>query len=110
MFDAKDEEFNPAGKAGVYGGYAGWVARPGRFRSLGDGQVDFKGIFTRLSQYGYDGWEVLEWEDCIKYAEQGAAEGAEFIAEHIIEMTDKAFDDFAGADTDEELNEKLIRL
>jgi len=110
MFHAKDAEFNPTGKAGVYGGYAGWVERPGRFRSLGDGQVDFKGIFTKLSQYGYDGWAVLEWEDCIKSAEQGAAEGAPFIAEHIIEVTDKAFDDFAGAEPDEELNKKLIGL
>lgn len=110
MFHVKDAEFNPTGKAGVYGGYAGWVERPGRFRSLGDGQVDFKGVFTRLSQYGYDGWAVLEWEDCIKSAQQGAAEGAPFIAEHIIEVTDKAFDDFAGVEPDEDFNRKLIGL
>lgn len=110
MFHAKDAEFNPTGKAGVYGGYAGWVDRPGRFRSLGDGQVDFKGVFTRLSQYGYDGWAVLEWEDCIKSAEQGAIEGAPFIASHIIEVTEKAFDDFAGGEPDQELNRKLIGL
>lgn len=110
MFHVKDAEFNPTGKAGVYGGYAGWVDRPGRFRSLGDGQVDFKGVFTRLSQYGYDGWAVLEWEDCIKSGEQGAAEGAPFIADHIIEVTDKAFDDFAGGEPDEELNRRIIGL
>jgi len=110
MFHVKDAEFNPTGKAGVYGGYAGWVDRPGRFRSLGDGQVDFKGIFTKLSQYDYDGWAVLEWEDCIKSGEQGAAEGAPFIADHIIEVTEKAFDDFAGGEPDEELNRKLIGL
>lgn len=110
MFHVKDAEFNPTGKAGVYGGYAGWVDRPGRFRSLGDGQVDFKGIFTKLSQYGYDGWAVLEWEDCIKSAEQGAVEGAPFIADHIIEVTEKAFDDFAGGEPDEALNRKLIGL
>lgn len=110
MFHVKDAEFNPTGKAGVYGGYAGWVERPGRFRSLGDGQVDFKGIFTRLSQYGYDGWAVLEWEDCIKSGQQGAAEGAPFITDHIIEVTEKAFDDFAGGKPDEELNRKLIGL
>jgi len=110
MFHVKDAEFNPTGKAGVYGGYAGWVERPGRFRSLGDGQVDFKGVFTRLSQYGYDGWAVLEWEDCIKSAQQGAAEGAPFIADHIIEVTEKAFDDFAGVEPNEEFNRKLIGL
>ncbi len=110
MFHVKDAEFNPTGKAGVYGGYAGWVDRPGRFRSLGDGQVDFKGVFTRLSQYGYDGWAVLEWEDCIKSAGQGAIEGAPFIASHIIEVTEKAFDDFAGGEPDQELNKKLIGL
>lgn len=110
MFHVKDAEFNPTGKAGVYGGYAGWVERPGRFRSLGDGQVDFKGVFTRLSQYGYGGWAVLEWEDCIKSGEQGAAQGAPFIEQHIIEVTEKAFDDFAGGEPDEELNRKLIGL
>ncbi len=110
MFHVKDAEFNPTGKAGVYGGYAGWVERPGRFRSLGDGQVDFKGVFTKLSQYGYGGWAVLEWEDCIKSGEQGAAQGAPFIEEHIIEVTEKAFDDFAGGEPDEELNRKLIGL
>lgn len=110
MFHVKDAEFNPTGKAGVYGGYAGWVDRPGRFRSLGDGQVDFKGIFSKLSQYDYDGWAVLEWEDCIKSSEQGATEGAPFIADHIIEVTEKAFDDFAGGEPDEELNRRLIGL
>lgn len=110
MFHVKDAEFNATGKAGVYGGYAGWVDRPGRFRSLGDGQVDFKGIFTKLSQYDYDGWAVLEWEDCIKSGEQGAAEGAPFIADHIIEVTEKAFDDFAGGEPDEELNRRIIGL
>lgn len=110
MFHVKDAEFNPTGKAGVYGGYAGWVERPGRFRSLGDGQVDFKGVFTRLAQYDYEGWAVLEWEDAIKSGEQGAAEGAPFIADHIIQVTEKAFDDFAGGEPDEELNRKLIGL
>lgn len=110
MFHVKDAEFLPSGKAGVYGGYAGWVERPGRFRSLGDGQVDFKGIFSKLAQYGYDGWAVLEWEDCIKSGQQGAAEGAPFIADHIIEVTDKAFDDFAGTKPDESFNRKVIGI
>ena len=84
-FHVKDAEFNATGKSGVYGGYQNWVDRPGRFRSLGDGQVNFKGIFSKLSQYDYQGWAVLEWECCIKSAAQGAAEGAPFIQAHIIE-------------------------
>ena len=99
-FHVKDAEFNPTGRQGVYSGYQGWINRAGRFRSLGDGQVDFSGIFSKLAQYGYDSWAVLEWECAIKSAEQGAAEGAPFIAHHIIEVTEKAFDDFAGSGTD----------
>lgn len=110
MFHVKDAEFNPTGRSGVYGGFQGWVNRPGRFRSLGDGQVDFKGIFSKLAQYDYDGWAVLEWECCIKSPEQGAREGAPFIKNHIIEVTEKAFDDFAGGGADEELNRRIIGM
>ena len=39
---------------------------------------------------------MLEWECCLKHPEDGAREGAEFIAHHIIRVTEKAFDDFAG--------------
>lgn len=99
-YHVKDAEFNPDGRQGVYSGYQPWMNRAGRFRSLGDGQVDFKGIFSKLAQYDYDSWAVLEWECCIKSPEQGAAEGASFIADHIIDVTDKAFDDFAGGETD----------
>ena len=99
-FHVKDAEFNPDGRQGVYSGYQGWVNRAGRFRSLGDGQVDFVGIFSKLAQYGYDSWAVLEWECALKHPEQGAAEGAPFIADHIIRVTEKAFDDFAGGETD----------
>jgi sugar phosphate isomerase/epimerase len=101
MFHVKDAEFNPNGKSGVYGGYQDWIDRPGRFRSLGDGQVDFKSIFSKLSQYNFEGWAVLEWECCIKSPEQGAREGSEFIKNHIIEVSKKAFDDFASGDTDQ---------
>ncbi|WIV50891.1 sugar phosphate isomerase/epimerase [Marivivens sp. LCG002] len=100
-FHVKDAEFNPTGRQGVYSGYQNWTNRAGRFRSLGDGQVDFGGIFSKLTQYGYDSWAVLEWECCIKSPEQGAAEGAPFISKHLIEVTGKAFDDFAGAERDE---------
>lgn len=110
MFHVKDAEFNPTGRSGVYGGYQSWVDRPGRFRSLGDGDVDFNAIFSKLAQYDFEGWPVLEWECCLKHPEQGAAEGAPFIAEHIIQKTEKAFDDFAGAGADDELNRKVLGL
>lgn len=109
-FHVKDAEFNPTGKQGVYGAYQSWVDRAGRFRSLGDGQVDFGAIFSKLSQYDYDSWAVLEWECCIKSPEQGAREGAPFIQNHIIEVTTKAFDDFADSGTDEESNKRLLGL
>jgi sugar phosphate isomerase/epimerase len=99
-FHAKDAEFNPDGRQGVYSGYQPWVKRAGRFRSLGDGQVDFAGIFSKLAAYDYDSWAVLEWECALKHPEDGAAEGAPFIAAHIIRVTEKAFDDFAGGETD----------
>lgn len=110
MMHVKDAEFNPTGKSGVYGGYQSWVDRPGRFRSLGDGQIDFMGIFSKLTQYGFSGWAVMEWECCIKHPEQGAAEGAPFIASHIIRVADKAFDDFASTAKDLKLNKKILGL
>ncbi|MEZ4948481.1 MAG: sugar phosphate isomerase/epimerase [Saprospiraceae bacterium] len=110
MFHVKDAEFNPSGKCGVYGGYQDWKDRPGRFRSLGDGQVDFVGVFSKLTQYGYRGWAVLEWECCIKSPDQGAAEGAPFIDAHIIEASEKRFDDFAGTGPDEALNRSILGL
>ncbi len=109
-FHVKDAEFNPTGRQGVYGGYQPWLKRAGRFRSLGDGQVDFAAIFSKLAEYDYDSWAVLEWECAIKSAEQGAAEGAPFIADHIIQVTERAFDDFAGGESDEEANRKLLGL
>lgn len=109
-FHVKDAEFNPTGRSGVYGGYQTWTDRPGRFRSLGDGQTDFVSIFSKLSQYDIDCWAVLEWECCIKHPEQGAEEGAPFIQDHIIRVTEKAFDDFAGGDSDEKLNRKILGI
>ena len=109
-FHVKDAEFNPSGRVGVYGGYLPWTERAGRFRSLGDGQVDFSGIFSKLTQYGFAGWAVLEWECCLKHPEDGAREGADFIAAHIIRVTDKAFDDFAAGGTDEAANRRMLGL
>jgi sugar phosphate isomerase/epimerase len=110
MFHVKDAEFNPTGRQGVYGGYQSWVDRAGRFRSLGDGQVDFPSIFSKLAQYDFDGWAVLEWECALKHPEDGAREGAEFIAAHIIHVTEKAFDDFAAGGTDKAANRKILGL
>jgi len=110
MFHVKDAEFNSTGRSGVYGGYQDWVDRPGRFRSLGDGQVDFGSIFSKLTQYNYEGWAVLEWECALKHPEDGAAEGADFIASHIIRVTEKAFDDFAGSGSDENFNRRVLGI
>jgi sugar phosphate isomerase/epimerase len=110
MFQVKDAEFHPTAKQGVYGGFQPWVNRAGRFRSPGDGQVDFNGIFSKLTQYGYDGWAVLEWECCWKHPEQGAAEGAPFIRRHLIRVTERTFDDFAGASADASANRRMLGL
>ena len=56
------------------------------------------------------GWAVLEWECCLKHQEDGAREGARFIEEHIIHVTDRAFDDFAAATTDDEGNREVLGL
>ena len=109
-FHAKDAEFNPTGRQGVYGGYASWIDRAGRFRSLGDGQVNFGGIFSKLAQYGYSSWAVLEWECCLKHPQDGAREGAEFIKRHIIRATDKAFDDFAAGAVDKKQIKRALGL
>jgi sugar phosphate isomerase/epimerase len=110
MFHVKDAEFNPTGRQGVYSGYQPWLNRAGRFRSVGDGQVDFKSIFAKLAGYDYTGWAVLEWECCLKHPEDGAREGAAFIRDHIIRVTDRAFDDFASTGTDEAANRRLLGL
>ncbi len=109
-FHVKDAEFNPDGRQGVYSGYQPWAQRAGRFRSLGDGQVDFAAIFSKLTQYGYDSWAVLEWECCVKSAEQGAAEGPPFIESHLIEPPARAFDDFAGGERDEAQIKRMLGL
>ncbi len=109
-FHVKDAEFNATGRQGVYSGYQSWADRAGRFRSLGDGQVDFKGIFSKLAHHGYDSWAVLEWECCLKHPEDGAAEGAPFIRDHIIRLTEKAFDDFADSGVDEAQIKSILGL
>ena len=110
MFHVKDAEFNPSPKQGVYSGYQPWVERAGRFRSLGDGQVDFSGIFSSLAACDFEGWAVVEWECCLKHPEDGAREGAAFVRDHIIRVTEKAFDDFAGGGTDEAANRRMLGI
>jgi sugar phosphate isomerase/epimerase len=109
-FHVKDAEFNPDGRQGVYSGYQPWANRAGRFRSLGDGQVDFTGIFSKLAQHGYTSWAVIEWECAVKDAQQGAEEGAPFIAAHIIKTASRSFDDFAASGVDQKTNEALLGI
>jgi sugar phosphate isomerase/epimerase len=94
--------FRPTGRQGFFSGYRPWLKRAARDRSLGDGQVDFDQIFAKFAEYDFDGWAVYEWEDCLKHPEQAAAEGAPFIASHIIRVTDKVFDDFAATSASRE--------
>ena len=109
-FHVKDAELNPTGRQGVYSGFQDWVNRAGRFRSLGDGQVDFGAIFSKLTAYGYGSWAVLEWECCLKHPEDGAREGAEFIKAHIIRVTEQSFEDFAAGGADEAANRRALGL
>ncbi len=109
-FHVKDAEYRPSGRSGVYGGYQSWMDRAGRFRSLGDGQIDFGAIFSKMAQYDYPGWAVMEWECCLKHPEVGAEEGAGFIRAHMIRVTERAFDDFAGAAPDAARNRKILGL
>jgi sugar phosphate isomerase/epimerase len=109
-FHVKDAEFNSTGRQGTFGGYQGWADRAGRYRSPGDGQVDFKKIFSKLTQYDFKGWAVMEWECPIKHPEDGAREGAEFIKKNIIRVTERAFDDFAGTAPNAELNKSILGI
>ena len=110
MFHVKDAEFNPTGRQGVYSGFQSWVDRAGRFRSLGDGQIDFGAVFSKMAAIGFDGWAVVEWECCLKHPEDGAREGAQFVKDHIIRVTEVAFDDFAGSGTDEAANKRMLGI
>jgi sugar phosphate isomerase/epimerase len=109
-FHVKDSEFNPTGRQGTFGGYQSWANRAGRYRSPGDGQVDFKTIFSKLAQYDFKGWAVMEWECAIKDSETGAREGVEFIKNHIIPVTARAFDDFASSGGDAAFNKQILGI
>ena len=109
-FHVKDAEYNLSPRSGVYGGYQDWKDRPGRFRSVGDGQVDFKKVFSKLTQNGFSVWAVLEWECCIKDSTQGAREGAAFIKSMLIDTPTRAFDDFAGGIQNDEINRRILGI
>jgi len=109
-FHVKDAEFNPTAKQGVYGGYQGWLQRAARDRSLGDGQVNFKSVFSKMAAYDFAGWAVYEWECCLQHPEVAARNGAKFISDHIIEVTDYVFDDFARTGADHATNRKLLGI
>jgi sugar phosphate isomerase/epimerase len=109
-FHVKDAELNPDGRQGVYSGFQDWPRRAGRFRSLGDGQVDFGAVFSRLTTHGYGSWAVLEWECCLKHPEDGAREGAPFIKDHIIRVTETSFDDFAAGAAAEGANRRMLGI
>lgn len=110
MFHVKDAEFNPTGRKGVYGGFQPWIKRAGRFRSPGDGQVDFGAVFSKLTANDFDGWAVVEWECCLKHPEDGAREGAAFVRDHIIRVTERAFDDFADGGADPAANRRMLGI
>ncbi|MFZ3581484.1 sugar phosphate isomerase/epimerase family protein [Loktanella sp. DJP18] len=110
MFHVKDAEFNPTGRQGVYGGFQSWVKRVGRFRSLGDGQVDFGAVFSKMAANDFDGWAVVEWECALKHPEDGAREGAQFVRDHIIRVTPHSFDDFASGRTDDAMNRRMLGI
>ena len=53
---------------------------------------------------------MVEWEICLKHPEDGAREGAAFVANHIIRVTEKALDDFAGSGADRATNRRMLGL
>ncbi len=109
-FHVKDAEFRPTGRQGFYSGYRPWLKRAARDRSLGDGQVDFDRIFSKLAEYDFQGWAVYEWEDCLKHPEEAAAQGAPFIASHIIRVTDKVFDEFAATGASRKVVREILGI
>lgn len=122
MFHVKDAEFLPNGWSGAYGGYQPWKKRPGRFRSTGDGQIDYLAIFNLLKQLGITGlWSTVEWECAFKSWLQGVAEAATCV-QHWMDgkaapptaepaASDDTFDDFVGGgEEDPELIAKILGI
>ncbi len=109
-FHVKDAELRSTPTQGVYSGFSDWPDRAGRFRSLGDGDVDFRSIFAQLSVHNYDSWAVLEWECAIKHRDQGAREGAAFIVRHLIDVSTSTFDDFIDQGADKSAVNRALGL
>jgi sugar phosphate isomerase/epimerase len=110
MFHVKDAEFNPTGRQGVYGGYQGWVNAPAASGRSATARSISARCFSKMTANDFDGWAVVEWECALKHPEDGAREGAEFVKAHIIRVTEKAFDDFADAGTDDAANRRMLGL
>ena len=53
---------------------------------------------------------MVEWECCLKHPEDGAREGAQFVKDCIIRVTERAFDDFADGGTDEATNKRMLGI
>lgn len=58
----------------------------------------------------FDGWAVVEWECCLKHTEDGARESANFVRDHVIRVTKKAFDDFVNGGTDDAANRRMLGI
>lgn len=121
MAHIKDGEFVPTPEGGVYSSYYPWNKRQGRFRSLGDGQIDYAAVIALLQSLGLDLWAILEWEDCAgKGWNQGVREGAKFIqawmdgteapAQTPAEASSDVFDDFAGGGEDFDLLSEILGI
>jgi len=106
----KDGEFVSSPKQGVYSGMQPWGQRAGRFRTVGDGQIDFKRMFGLLTEIGFDGWAVLEWEDPVRDAEEAAKRCASFIADHLITPPAYAFDNFLDSGADDAANKRILGI
>jgi sugar phosphate isomerase/epimerase len=106
----KDGEFRSSASQGVYSGMQPWGKRAGRFRTVGDGQVDFRRMFTLLTEAGFKGWAVLEWEDPVRDAEDAAKRCATIIRDNLIEVAAYAFDNFLDSGADEAANKRILGI
>ena len=111
MFHVKDAEFNPTGRQGVYGGFQTGSTGPGVSARLETVRSISLDLFEARRPTTYAGWAVLEWE-CAHEASGGwrARKERRFIADYIIRVTERAFDDFASSGTDRAANRKMLGL
>jgi len=107
MFHVKDAEFNPRPAARACMAVQSWIDRGRTLPLAGRRQVNFKAIFSKLTQY-HIRWRCSCGNCCLSTRGRRPAEGAKVIADHIIRVTDKAFDDFAGAGADVAANRRML--